>query len=203
MDALGVSRTDGLRQGWGASFARRSLQGFPGPSRRSKREFRGRRRDRYPSARRSGEVFLETRKILGINALVCLVAVGFTVSSADAQTATGGFMDSATSAGLRAQFSAGEIQTFLPDRGTFTFPSPYFTQGVRVTNASDCGGTDCVRPVGYSYRQQHQQPCRQRHDVDLSGSRVPARRRRTHALQLQQAHGSGPQRGPAFSRRQT
>jgi hypothetical protein len=95
--------------------------------------------------------FLGTRKILGINALVCLVAVGFTVSSADAQTATGGFMDSATSAGLRAQFSAGEIQTFLPDRGTFTFPSPYFTQGVRVTNASDCGGTDCVRPVGYSY----------------------------------------------------
>ena len=93
-----------------------------------------------------------TRKILGINALVCVVSVGVTVAPADAQTtALGGFMDSATSAGLRAQFSAGEIQTFLPDRGTFRFPSPYFTQGVRVTNASDCGGTDCVRPVGYSY----------------------------------------------------
>ena len=90
---------------------------------------------------------LGTRKILGINALVCLLAV----SSADAQTAPEGFMDSATSAGLRAPFSAGEIQTFLPDRGSFRFPSPYFTQGVRVTNASDCGGTDCVRPVGYSY----------------------------------------------------
>ena len=95
---------------------------------------------------------METRKILGINALVWLVAIGFTVAPADAQRLRpGGFMDSATSAGLRAQFSAGEIQTFLPDRGTFTFPSPYFTQGVRVTNASDCGGTDCVRPVGYSY----------------------------------------------------
>ena len=95
---------------------------------------------------------METRKILGINALVCLFAVGFAVASADAQaTAPEGFMDSATSAGLRSQLSAGEIQTFLPDRGTFRFPSPYFTQGVRVTNASDCGGTDCVRPVGYSY----------------------------------------------------
>ena len=72
---------------------------------------------------------MESRKILGINALVCLVAIGFTVSSAEAQTAPGGFMDSATSAGLRAQFSAGEIQTFLPDRGSFRFPSPYFTQG--------------------------------------------------------------------------
>jgi hypothetical protein len=97
-------------------------------------------------------VFLGTRKILGISVLVWIVAFGFNVASLHAQTtAPGGFMDSATSAGLRSQFSAAEMQTFLPDRGTFRFPSPYFTQGVRVTNASDCGGTDCVHAIGYSY----------------------------------------------------
>src|SRR5690606_12667863 len=32
----------------------------------------------------------------------------------------------------------------------FTFPAPYNTMGVRVTNASDCGGNDCVQ-YGYSY----------------------------------------------------
>ena len=78
-----------------------------------------------------------TRTILGINALTCLVAVGVTAAPANAQsTAAGGFMDSATSAGLRAQLSAGEIQTFLPERGTFRFPSPYFTQGVQIGRAS-------------------------------------------------------------------
>src|SRR5262245_37249390 len=39
----------------------------------------------------------------------------------------------------------------LPQRGTFTFPAPYLTQGSRLTNATDCGGQDCVLPVGYSY----------------------------------------------------
>ncbi|MEX0902946.1 MAG: LamG-like jellyroll fold domain-containing protein [Pseudohongiellaceae bacterium] len=39
----------------------------------------------------------------------------------------------------------------LPSRGKFTFPSPYNTEGVRITNGSDCGGSDCVNYVGYSY----------------------------------------------------
>ena len=40
----------------------------------------------------------------------------------------------------------------MPARGVFTFPAPYLTQGIRLTNASDCvGGGDCVNPVGYSY----------------------------------------------------
>ncbi len=68
-------------------------------------------------------------------------------------TASGGFTESATSAGSgsRSRFSAVEIQRFLPNRGPFTFPSPYDTTGVRLTNGSDCGGADCVQPVGYSY----------------------------------------------------
>ena len=65
--------------------------------------------------------------------------------------APGGFVESATSNGLRPRLSAGEIQAFLPSRGRFTFPSPYGTTGIRLTNAGDCGGSDCVSYVGYSY----------------------------------------------------
>ena len=60
-------------------------------------------------------------------------------------------MDSSTGAGLRPKLSTGEIQTFMPQRGVFTFPSPYSTTGIRLTNGSDCGGQDCVLSVGYSY----------------------------------------------------
>ena len=52
----------------------------------------------------------------------------------------------------RARYTAGQIQTFVPPtRGAFTFPAPYNTKGIRITDASDCGGTDCVAYVGYSY----------------------------------------------------
>ena len=61
-----------------------------------------------------------------------------------------GFMDVATSTGTRGQLSDGQMQAMLPDRGAFNFGSPYNTQGIRVTNASDCGGQDCVN-YGYSY----------------------------------------------------
>src|SRR5690242_11038161 len=52
----------------------------------------------------------------------------------------------------RAPWSTAFIQSFMPaSRGNFTFPSPYNTQAVRITDASDCGGNDCVWYVGYSY----------------------------------------------------
>ena len=86
--------------------------------------------------------------------------------------------------------------------GSFTFPSPYNTTGIRLTTADDCGGQDCVRPVGYSLLEQHQQPRRQRHDADLPRPRAPPRRRRTDAVQLRQAHRRDPQRRPAVRRRQ-
>ena len=87
---------------------------------------------------------------------VCLhalcAAMFFTASLASAQsTATGGFVDSATSAGLRPAISAGQSQAMLPPRGAFTFPSPYDTTAFRLTNQGDCQGADCVFPVGYSY----------------------------------------------------
>jgi len=77
-----------------------------------------------------------------------LSSLGAGVASAQAP---GGFVESSTGNGLRARLSAGEIQAFLPARGRFTFPSPYSTTGIRLTNASDCGGSDCVNYVGYSY----------------------------------------------------
>ena len=88
-------------------------------------------------------------------AVVCLVVAATIVLSASplqAQTsaAPGGFMASASDSGLRAPVGAGEAQAFLPQRGVFTFPAPYGTQGIRITNASDCNGGDCV-DYGYSY----------------------------------------------------
>ena len=86
---------------------------------------------------------------VSVMAAILLSAFGQVLHGQDART--GGFVDSATSVGLRPTLSAAEIRVFLPDRGRFTFPSPYSTTGVRLSNASDCGGADCVAPVGYSY----------------------------------------------------
>src|SRR5690606_36053932 len=44
-----------------------------------------------------------------------------------------------------------QVNAFLPSKGKFTFPAPWGTRAVRLTNASDCGGSDCIYPVGYSY----------------------------------------------------
>src|SRR5262245_27316426 len=52
----------------------------------------------------------------------------------------------------RPRYTAAQIQSFVPPtRGTFTFPTPYNTQAIRITDASDCGGQDCVNYIGYSY----------------------------------------------------
>ena len=73
------------------------------------------------------------------------------IVATDARAQSGGFVDSATAGGLRPRFSSASIQQFLPSRGRFTFPAPYGTQAIRLTNASDCGGSDCILSVGYSY----------------------------------------------------
>jgi hypothetical protein len=96
-------------------------------------------------------MLLVTRRILSIVCAAVFV-LGASQNIVWAQSkAAGGFMDSSTGAGLRPKLSAGEIGAFMPQRGTFTFPSPYSTGGIRLTNAGDCGGQDCVLSVGYSY----------------------------------------------------
>ena len=59
-----------------------------------------------------------------------------------------GLVESATGNAMRPKFSGRDVPS---SRGRFTFPSPYNTEAVRLTEASDCNGTDCVRPVGYAY----------------------------------------------------
>ena len=63
----------------------------------------------------------------------------------------GGFVETATSTAVRPVLTPSQIQALLPARGPFTFPSPYHTEGVRLTNETDCGGQDCVNYVGYWY----------------------------------------------------
>ena len=64
--------------------------------------------------------------------------------------APGGFLEQATTNQVRPRLTAQQVNA-LPARGPFTFPAPYLTQGSRLTNSADCGGGDCVLPVGYSY----------------------------------------------------
>jgi hypothetical protein len=66
--------------------------------------------------------------------------------------APGGWVEK-NGSGVRTKLSADQIQTFVPPtRGRFTFPAPYGTQAVRITDGTDCvGSDDCLFPVGYSY----------------------------------------------------
>ena len=53
------------------------------------------------------------------------------------------------------RLTKAQIEEFLPAdgaRGAFTFPAPYNTTGIRLTNDADCAdGADCLWYAGYSY----------------------------------------------------
>jgi len=67
-------------------------------------------------------------------------------------TPPGGILESTVSAQTRPLLTKDQVETLLPEHGAFTFPAPYNTEAVRITNASDCAnGDNCVNPVGYSY----------------------------------------------------
>ncbi len=66
-------------------------------------------------------------------------------------TFPGGFLEKNSSGEVRPLLSASQLSSLLPARGSFTFPAPWLTEAARITNGTDCGGTDCVLPVGYSY----------------------------------------------------
>jgi uncharacterized repeat protein (TIGR01451 family) len=86
-------------------------------------------------------------------AFVLQLGGGFGQSLPDLQlvVSPGGFLESATTGIARPRLSQTVIQALLPARGPFTFPAPYGTSAVRLTNGTDCGGSDCVFPIGYSY----------------------------------------------------
>ncbi len=82
-----------------------------------------------------------------------MVATLFVLAAANplrAQTAPAGSSSASATPGFGRRSRAAAAQAFLPQRGVFNFPAPYGTQGIRITNASDCGGSDCV-DYGYSY----------------------------------------------------
>ena len=81
--------------------------------------------------------------------MALLLPVSLLAGNAFAQT--GGFLESATSTEYREPLTEGTMQEILPSRGRFEFPAPYSTTATRLTNATDCGGSDCVNYVGYSY----------------------------------------------------
>ncbi len=91
---------------------------------------------------------------------VSLESVGTTVHNArigvaDPPPPDGGFLETDGSPALRPRLTRAQIEAFLPAngaRGAFTFPAPYNTKGIRLTNASDCASAqDCIWYVGYSY----------------------------------------------------
>src|SRR5436309_4261864 len=100
------------------------------------------------------------RSVLHRTCLVLIVAVVPTlhpssdpVVAQSSQIFPGGFIEKGDSPAGRPRLTQSQIQAFLPPtRGTFTFPAPYNTQGMRLTDPSDCvGNTDCVNYIGYSY----------------------------------------------------
>ncbi|MFI4968310.1 MAG: hypothetical protein ACHQAU_06230, partial [Gammaproteobacteria bacterium] len=82
----------------------------------------------------------------------CALALATSLFSLHAAAAAfpGGFVESDTLTVARTTLNATQVGGFLPQRGLFTFPAPYNTQGLRITNSSDCGGQDCVDMI-YSY----------------------------------------------------
>src|SRR5438477_116576 len=63
-----------------------------------------------------------------------------------------GVLEKSGSPARRARFTRAQIEAFLPGdgaKGPFTFPAPYNTTGVRLTNRDDCAnGQDCLWYVG-------------------------------------------------------
>src|SRR2546426_910351 len=83
----------------------------------------------------------------------CPLAPAFGQGLPPPDTFPGGLIEQTTSTQVRPLLSASQLQLLLPaTRGPFVLPDPYKTQGIRLTDASDCvGSTDCVNSVGSAY----------------------------------------------------
>jgi hypothetical protein len=88
-------------------------------------------------------------------AIALLATLLLGISPALATEAPGGFVVPNTiKEAVAPPPTATQIRAFLPERGAFTFPSPWNSLGVRITNTSDCGGDhDCVNN-GYNYYEK-------------------------------------------------
>ena len=82
----------------------------------------------------AGPLFAVKRRL--VLALTTGLAIILPASAAIAQ-APGGFVEKADSTAIRPRWTASDIQAFLPQRGKFTFPAPYGTEAIRLTNSTD------------------------------------------------------------------
>jgi hypothetical protein len=91
-------------------------------------------------------------RAMQLSAVTVLATLLIWNTSSRGQSFPGGFIEKAGSHAVRPRLTASQIQSFVPPRrGKFKFPSPYNTEGIRITMPEDCGGKDCVTYVGYSY----------------------------------------------------
>lgn len=89
---------------------------------------------------------------MGVRAAAAsLLVMSMLVSSSASDLVEGGFLEYPETAIARPALSSTQIKSFLPERGLFRFPAPYNTSAIRLTNATDCAGKDCVNYAGYSY----------------------------------------------------
>ena len=111
---------------------------------------------------RNGHYLMESSRVPQLPLLLdsSMLSVGASIRDAVMAVAPppppgGGFIEKSGSPQLRPRFTATQIDALLPANGAtakFTFPAPYNTEAVRLTNANDCaGGADCLWYVGYSY----------------------------------------------------
>jgi hypothetical protein len=101
----------------------------------------------------AGPLFAAKRRL--VLGLTTALTITLPASSAIAQ-APGGFVEKADSTAIRPRWTASEIRAFLPARGKFIFPAPYDAEGIRLTNSTDCGGTDCVSSFGMNNHRGRQ-----------------------------------------------
>ena len=99
--------------------------------------------------KRFSDVSRQGGRLLALAAISLLPFLSMT-SHAAPTAAPGGFVENDTVTVSRTLLNATNIAGFVPQRGLFTFPAPYNTQGVRITNSTDCGGQDCVDMI-YNY----------------------------------------------------
>ena len=90
------------------------------------------------------------RTVLKLLSAAVLSLAALAAHAATAGQAPGGFLEKDDAPASRPAMTASKVNGFLPSRGSFTFPAPYDTQGVRITNSSDCGGQDCL-DMTYNY----------------------------------------------------
>ena len=119
---------------------------------------------------------LETRRSLSVPKILVALAWFVCAQGVSSSFAQGGFVDAATSGGLRPRFSTAQIQSFVPARGPFTFPAPYGTAGARITNA----GEIVIHSDEFRDQPKNIQSCRDKlREMLLAVLRPPKKRRPT------------------------